>query len=170
MLASYVWAKAIDYAGPVVDNTDLHKNKGLADVDIRNRFNLSFLYRLPDVKEFGAFGKQVLSGWQVNDVTILQSGNPFTVTSGTDTNLDGNNNDRVNIIGDPYTHASTRTAKIARFINPSSFAQPADTLVTDNPYGNEQRNRIDRSRKHRDQRFALQRVCDLSRGEVPVSR
>jgi hypothetical protein len=142
LLVSYVWSKSLDYETPTVDNTDLRKNYGLAGVDIRNRFVASYLYHLPDVKLFGAFGRYGLSGWQVNGVTALQSGLPFTVTSGTDTNRDGSNVDRVNIIGDPYTHASSRQAKIKAYLNPAAFSTPAFLLGTDNPYGNEQRNQL----------------------------
>lgn len=142
LLVSYVWAKSLSYGGPTVDNMDFRKNYGLADEDIRNRFVVSYLYRLPDVKLWGQFGRQALSGWQVNGITALQSGNPFTVTSGVDTNRDGSNNDRVNIIGDPYTHAKTRGDKIKAFINPASFSTPGFATAADNPYGNEQRNQL----------------------------
>ena len=140
--ASYVWAKALNYTGPTVDNTDIRKNRGAADIDLRNRFVFSGLYHLPAVHAFGLFGREILSGWQLNDITIIQSGSPFTVTSGVDTNRDGTNNDRPNIIGDPYTHASSRAAKIKQFLNPAAFSTPSFTNPGDNPYGNEQRNSL----------------------------
>ena len=142
LLVSYVWAKSLSYDGPTVDNTDFRKNYGLANEDIRNRFVVSYLYRLPDVKLWGQFGRQALSGWQINGITALQSGSPFTVTSGVDTNRDGSNNDRVNIIGDPYTHAKTRGDKIKAFLNPASFSIPGFATAADNPYGSEQRNQL----------------------------
>ena len=142
ILVSYVWSKALSYDGPTVDNSDFRKNYGLADTDIRNRFVASYLYRLPDVHLWGQFGVQALSGWQVNGITTLQSGNPFTVTSGTDTNRDGSNNDRVNIVADPYTHAGSRQDKIFRYLNAASFSTPGFATAADNPYGNEQRNRL----------------------------
>jgi hypothetical protein len=57
---------------------------------------------LPEPKFWGAPGRQVLGGWQFNLAQTFQSGQPFTVTSGTDTNRDGTNNDRVNVVSDPY--------------------------------------------------------------------
>jgi len=134
--ASYVWSKTENFTTPTVDNTDISKNFGRADTDSRNRFVLSALYKLPETKALGEFGKQVIDGWQLNDIAILQSGLPFTVTSGVDTNLDGNNVDRANIVGDPYTHATTRSGKIKAYLNSSGFATPTG------PYGNEQRDSL----------------------------
>ncbi len=103
---------------------------------------VSYLYRFPDVQLWGQLGRQVLSGWQVNGVTTLVSGTPFTVTSGVDTNRDGSNNDRVNVLGDPYTHATSRKDKITAYIKPAAFSTPGFATAADNPYGNEQRNQL----------------------------
>jgi hypothetical protein len=101
ILASYVWSKDLNYAAPFVDGSDIRKNYGPVDEDIRNRFVVSYLYPFPNVKVWGVVGKEVLSGWQINGVTALTSGSPITVTSGIDTNLDGTVNDRVDIIDNP---------------------------------------------------------------------
>jgi hypothetical protein len=97
---------------------------------------LSVLYQFPGVHLWGAFGKQVLSGWKINTVTQLESGGPFTVISGVDTNLDGVLNDRANIVGNVYTGASTRAQKIAKYLNPAAFTVPTG------PYGSEQNDSI----------------------------
>jgi hypothetical protein len=144
VFASYVWAKALNYGGAVVDNTDIRKNYGVDDSDIRHRFVVSYLYLLPETRRFGWFGKQVLDGWQLNGVTALQSGNPFTIISGTDTNLDSTTNDRVNVIGNPYPTGQhlSRALKIKGYINPAAFSTPCNNLPSCNPYGNEQKNQF----------------------------
>lgn len=142
LFATYVWSKNLTYDGPTVDNYDLHKNYGVADSDLRHRFTVSMLAHLPDPQFWGAAGRQVLGGWQLNVIQFVQSGQPFTITSGTDTNRDGTNNDRVNINGDPYTHATTRAAKIARYLNPAALTVPGFATATDVPFGNEQRNSL----------------------------
>ena len=139
---SYVLAKSLNYTSPVVDSNDLKKNYGLADEDIRQRFVASYLIHLPSVNALGKVGRQALSGWQLNGITTLASGNPFTVTSGTDTNRDGTNNDRANVTGDPYTHAKGRADKIKAFLNTSAFSVPVYTVATDNPYGTSRRNQF----------------------------
>ena len=134
--ASYVWSKATSFGTPTVDQSNVWRNYGRADQDLRNRFVLSALYALPTTKALGVFGREFINGWQLNQITILQSGPPFTVSSGVDTNLDGNNNDFANIVGDPYTHAGTRAGKIKAYLSPAGFATPTG------PYGNEQRDSL----------------------------
>jgi hypothetical protein len=142
VFATYVWSKVLSYDTQTVDNYDLRKNYGIADFDLRHRFTLSMLAHLPEPKFWGTAGSQMFGGWQFNLVQTFQSGQPFTVTSGTDTNRDGTNNDRVNIVSVPYTHAKTRADKIAMYLNPSAFTVPGFATAADNPYGNEQRNAL----------------------------
>ena len=143
LFATYVWSKNMTYDGPTVDNHDLHRNYGVADSDIRNRFTLSAIAHLPTPRFGGAPTAYILGGWQLNVVETAQSGQPFTVTSGTDTNRDGINNDRVNITGSPYADVHGRQGKIYGYFNNSAFSIPSFTLASDsNPYGNEQRNQL----------------------------
>ena len=133
MQVSYVWGKSLGYSGPVVDNSDISRNFGPLDIDVRHRFVASYTYLLPEVHRFGAFGREAINGWHISGITAFTSGSPFTVISGVDTNLDGTDNDRADVVGDPYFHGSrSRAEKIQQFINPASFAVPTG------PYGNEQ--------------------------------
>lgn len=140
MLASYVWSKSLDYDAPTVDNYDIGKNYGNSNYDLRHRFNISYTYQFGPMHLWGWVGRQVLGGWRVNGVTTLQSGSPFTVTSGTDTNLDGTNNDRASVIGDPYNHVKTRQDKINKgVLNVAAFSVPTSTA---NPFGTSRRNQF----------------------------
>src|ERR1039457_3835854 len=58
--------------------------------------------------------------------TIPQSGLPFNITRGSDVNLDGNNTDRVNVVGNPYLdpHRSRSDVSNAWF-STAAFAAPA---------------------------------------------
>jgi hypothetical protein len=81
----------------------------------------------------GFFGKTLLSRWQINGLTILRSGQAFNVTTGTDTNFDGTNNDRPNLIGNPNLPSGRgRIAITKAFFNTSAFATPPPRT----PYGN----------------------------------
>ena len=137
MNASYVWSKALDYETPI-NQANIRSGYGASPLDLRNRFVVSGLFALPQTKRFGMFGRQVLDGWRLNDITYVQSGTPFTLSSGTDSNYDGTNNDYPNVIGDPYTHAGSRQARIREYINPASFSVPAAGTF----YGNEQRDQL----------------------------
>jgi hypothetical protein len=102
-------------------------------IDIRQRFVASYTYLLPETRRFGVFGREALDEWHITGITAFNSGAPFTVTSGVDTNLDGTNNDRADILGNPYfSNSRSRQQKIQEFINPAAFAVP------NGPYGNEQ--------------------------------
>jgi hypothetical protein len=138
MFASYVWSKSLNYGGPTVDNYDIGMNYGVAATDLRHRFVVSYLYELPTTKHFGLFGREVLDGWHVNGITAIQSGSPFTVTSGVDTNLDGTTNDRANVISDIANlgHLSRAQRIQQGTLNPAAFSVPTG------PYGNEQNNQF----------------------------
>lgn len=139
-LASYVWSKALDNGGPIVDNNDLTKDYGPSNVDIRHRFVASYTYQFDELDRWGWFGREVIGGWRVNGITTFQSGSPFTITSGTDTNLDGTNNDRANVTGDPYNHVSSRHDKIYKgILNVAAFSLPTNP---NNPYGSSGRNQF----------------------------
>jgi hypothetical protein len=72
------------------------------------------------------FLKAVINGWQLSGIVTFQSGLPFSVVTGADTNLDGNSNDRANISGnavlDPHR---SRAAVTAMWFNTAAFSLPA---------------------------------------------
>jgi hypothetical protein len=51
---------------------------GLSDFDVSRRFTLDSLWALPSPFQDG-IGKQLLGGWRVSTIMVLQSGLPFTV-------------------------------------------------------------------------------------------
>jgi outer membrane receptor protein involved in Fe transport len=75
----YTWSHSIDDASlnraPQPQNSfrpDLER--GSSDLDVRNRFTLSTTYDVPGRKGYG----QLLEGWQVNSIIVLQGGLPWT--------------------------------------------------------------------------------------------
>jgi hypothetical protein len=132
--ASYVWSKVISL-GPVVNQYDIRSSRGVDPIDVPNNFVISYIYVTPQVHLLGLFGKEALSGWQLNGITHIQSGQPFNITSGVDTNFDGTTNDRPNVVGLPYLSTGrSRALKIAQYFNTAAFAVPP----TESPYGNAQ--------------------------------
>jgi hypothetical protein len=70
----------------------------VSQFDIPNRFVANYLWEIPGPKS--GFLKQVLGGWQLSGITAYQSGRPFTVFIGVDSNGDGTTgSDRPNISG-----------------------------------------------------------------------
>jgi Carboxypeptidase regulatory-like domain/TonB-dependent Receptor Plug Domain len=145
LLASYVWSKSMDITSidpanitlTLSDQTYLKRDYARSDYNIPQIFFASYIWAIPGTSHFGAFGKYVLNGWQVNGITTIRTGIPYNSLSGKDSNLDGIATDRPNIVGNPiFPGHRSRTDKINQFMNIAAFAQtPAGV-----PYGNAQRN------------------------------
>lgn len=116
--AAYTFSKAIDQASKLdgsehVDAFNDSLSRGLADFDVRHRLAFTTLWALPSPHGSG-FMNKLLGGWELTNVTILQSGPPFSVictanfapvfdtggnvvgNTGCDYNADGTNYDRPN--------------------------------------------------------------------------
>lgn len=104
----YTWSHAIDEVSDVFDvagafvlpqdDRDLRAERGSANFDVRHRFVVSLVSELPILNRFnnakGAAGA-LFGGWRLSLVSTHQSGQPFTVNSSLDVNLDGNLTDRL---------------------------------------------------------------------------
>jgi hypothetical protein len=98
--AAYTLGKATDTAPSAMEVTRPDLDRGPADYDVRHKLALNIIWQIPFSSSSAAL-KHTLGGWQLNAITILQSGNPFTVVCNLpypqcDFNADGVNNDRPN--------------------------------------------------------------------------
>jgi Carboxypeptidase regulatory-like domain len=57
---------------------DINAQHGLSDFDVSKRFTLDNVLELPSPLKSG-IGKQILGGWRMSNIVVLQSGLPFTV-------------------------------------------------------------------------------------------
>ncbi|WP_222705559.1 TonB-dependent receptor [Terriglobus albidus] len=141
----YVWAKNWASLGmqnstaSVVNQTKLWLERGRSDNDYRHMFTTSVVWMLDYYNGNNRYIKTAANGWQVSPIIRFRSGAPFTVTNGTDTNLDGTNNDRPNIVGNPYLEAHrSRNDVINAWFNTAAFVAP--TTATEGTTG---RNTLD---------------------------
>ncbi|MBS1814733.1 MAG: carboxypeptidase regulatory-like domain-containing protein [Acidobacteria bacterium] len=145
--AFYVWSKAMDTISvdpgnatsyTLSDEYNPGRDRGLSNLDMPHRFVASFIYQLPAVNRWGLFGKEVLSGWQLNGIETLATGNPFNITSNVDTNLDTvANTDRPDLIGNPYLDGGrSKRDKIDQYFNTAAYVVPTGGRL----YGNSPRN------------------------------
>ena len=75
---------------------DCEAEWSLSQFDVPNRFVVSYLWEIPGPKS--GFVKHVLGGWQFTGITAYQSGRPFTIRTGVDSNGDGTTgSDRPNL-------------------------------------------------------------------------
>lgn len=98
--------------------SNLALDEGRADTDQRHVFSMSMNFR-PDFYTGGNhIVGGILNGWSISPIIKIRSGRPFTVTNGNvDANLDGNTNDRAQLIGDPRLDNPTA----AQWFNTAAF-------------------------------------------------
>jgi hypothetical protein len=124
--------------GGAQNMTNVSLERSRADIDMRHSFSTSLTWQ----PEFSYNGNRALratlNGWSISPIVRIQSGLPFTVTNGADSNLDGTNNDRAQLIGDP--HFEDPSADM--WFNTLAFRQ--NPAITGNPVdGNAGRNILD---------------------------
>jgi hypothetical protein len=143
----YVFSKAISDVqlqnnttnGSAQNFNNLSEERGRTDFDRRHNFVTSLIWQIDYFNGSNALVRNVLNGWEVTGIVTFQSGLPFTVTSGRDVNLDGNNNDRPSLIGDPHLDPNrSRNAVSNLWFNPAAFIIPANGVD-----GNAGRNILD---------------------------
>ena len=139
--------------------SNLAAEYGPADTDQRHVFSTSFNWEFDYYQGSSAVLRQILDGWSLSPIIKLRSGLPFTVTNGNvDANLDGNTNDRANLIGDPTIDHPTK----AQWFNTAAFVQNrvVTGVATD---GNAGRNFLYGPRYHTVD-LALTRSFGMTRG------
>jgi hypothetical protein len=124
MLTNYTWSQCTstyDFGGELAGNNyqnPLNRNAEKADCnfDRRHIFNTSMVAESP------GFGSSVLRAvtkdWQVAPIISLYTGQPFTVTTGSDVSLTGVNADRPNVVtgvSDPFPHTTNMWFNTAMF-------------------------------------------------------
>ncbi|MBI3402435.1 MAG: hypothetical protein HY048_13530 [Acidobacteria bacterium] len=114
-----------------MNSSDIDADWGNAAFDIRHVISAGFTYSLP------ALGRGRLGdGWQFNVISTIQSGSPFNITTGADTDGTGDRQDRPNLVGDPFANVvQPATGTSVRWFDPAAFAVPAAGT-----YGNLARN------------------------------
>jgi hypothetical protein len=102
---NYTFARAKDDVSDVFDlagspalpqnSLDLSGEYAVSNFDVRHKFAYSVLFDLPRLRDQGALIRYALGGWQLASTGRFQTGQPFTVNSIFDVNLDGNLTDRL---------------------------------------------------------------------------
>jgi hypothetical protein len=163
--AFYTWSKTLSSVelmnnttqGLAQNYSKLYEDYGRADTDQRHVFAISLNYQPDYYTGSNSVLRHIINGWSISPIVKLRSGNPFTVTNGNvDANLDGQTNDRAQLIGDPYLDNPTA----AMWFNTSAFTQ--NKVVTGVAKdGNSPRNFLD-SPGYRDIDLAISRDFKLS--------
>jgi len=117
----------------------LFEDIGRADTDQRHVFSMSLNYKPDYYTGDNSIVRGILNGWSIAPIIKIRSGLPFSITNGNvDANLDGQTNDRAQLVGDPNIDNPTA----ARWFNTAAFLQNkvVTGVATD---GNSPRNLLD---------------------------
>jgi hypothetical protein len=135
LLANYTWSKCLsltdaqgDYAGTNVENpNNPAADYGPCGSDFRNIENIVIITK-SNFHLSNRFASLLVNNWELAPLVHIQSGAPFTVTSGQDNSFTDIGNDRPNLIpGVPiYLHQPIRSGSGQAnrgYLNPAAFAQ-----------------------------------------------
>ncbi len=79
-------------------------DRSVSDFDHRHRLSITYIYEIPKLRTDNSLSREagyVLNGWQIAGTTAFQSGTPYNVETGFDSNADGVLNDRPSL-GNPH--------------------------------------------------------------------
>ena len=139
---NYTWAKNLDLnsgltgaqannqAQMVMNRLDIHRDWGPAALNITHQASLSARYELPFGRgkrwlgTAGGWENKLLGGWQLNEITTLLSGFPFTPQIGSNRSGDGDtrNPDRPSV--NPNFTGPVILGQQTRWYDPSAFILP----------------------------------------------
>jgi hypothetical protein len=102
----YVWSKsmwsanpsAVGLAGTAQNYTYLTEERGPSDQDRRNMVSISGIWKLDYYNGGNRIVKVLANGWSISPIVTFNSGQPINITTGSDKNADGYNNDRPNLV------------------------------------------------------------------------
>jgi hypothetical protein len=111
--------------------------RSVASINIPHRFVMNYVYEMPfgRGRHFGSHWSKpmnwTLGGWQVNGITVLQSGTPLSITASNVTGLSNPNAAASNL--PEYANCNGQNAvlsgdihnRLNQFFNTSVFSQPA---------------------------------------------
>lgn len=120
----------VDFQGgglPGVQNaTRLGDERARNTNDRTHIFTLSGVWKVDYLRNSTSPVRWLARDWTVSAIVTLQTGQPLTIGTSQDRNLDGLTNDRADLVGDPeLDHGRARDELIEGWFNVNAFALPA---------------------------------------------
>jgi len=85
----------------------------------------SILWKPDYFGRYNRFTRSALNGWSVSAIVTLQTGAPFNITTGSDSNADGNTTDRPNVIAGKIArvvdNGGSRVAMMNQWFDTTAF-------------------------------------------------
>jgi hypothetical protein len=99
-----------------------HIDYGNSDFDRRHVGSLGFSWEIRAPRT--GLMRQMFGGWKLAGIADWQTGEPYTMSNGTDRNLDGQSGPDRPDIGNPAAPLNTRAVRVATATCPTGFANP----------------------------------------------
>lgn len=136
----YIWSKSVASAALQTtgnignsgatepeDYSNLHLERQRQANDMRNQAVIAFVWKPNYFGHSNPVTRLLLSGWSLAAAISMNSGKPFTITSGKDDNLDGNNNDRPNVLPGKFERvlstSRSRQEEMAEWFDTSVYCE-----------------------------------------------
>ena len=129
VLTNFSWSKNIDDVqssankGNGVDVTnpfDHRLDRGPSDFNLPYIFNFSALWSVPG-RFNNPLAKFVLGGWNLSSIINVQSGFPFTISSGVDNARSGQGGQHADLVGAASLGDQSKNDYIAHYLNKAGF-------------------------------------------------
>ncbi len=138
LLTNYTWSQCIstyDFGGELAGNnyqnpTNRRAEKADCNFDRRHIFNTSLVFDSPAVGN--RITRAVTGGWQIAPLVSLYTGQPFTITTGSDVSLTGVGADRPNVVpgvSNQFPHTTDQWFNTSQFVGGCTTA-----AYVGNPY------------------------------------
>jgi hypothetical protein len=101
--------------------------RGPANFDVRHRFSSNYITNLSSWGKHNSFLNTIFDGLEFAGTTTFQTGQPFTVNSIFDVNLDGNLTDRLNSTSGIQVTGDRAQPLILTVANPATLLAPIGT-------------------------------------------
>ncbi len=132
ILTNYAWSKKQDNYGPngtVTDPFNRNLDWGPSKDNVTNVFRFSAVWDIPRLPIRNSLASDLINGWEATGITSLQSGFPFTVSSGVDNSFSGIGADRADFTGtninQAVLHGQSKTQMLHEYFNTSLFVPNA---------------------------------------------
>src|SRR6201996_7024846 len=101
----YVWSHSFQSSNESAvglayaqDFANLWEERGPTDNDRRSMASISGIWNIDYYRGSNSIMKNVVNGWTISPIVSLQSGSPFSITTGSNKNFDSANNSRPNLV------------------------------------------------------------------------
>ncbi|MEO8368177.1 MAG: carboxypeptidase regulatory-like domain-containing protein [Candidatus Solibacter sp.] len=132
----YTFGKGLDVVNTqastlqqATDWNNVRLDRGRANNDRTHTASISGVWESNYFHHSPRIVRLIANGWSLAAIASMRSGTPLTVTNGTDVNFDGQNNDRTDLVGDPWLDPNRpRSAVVDQWFNIAAFNRATQAI------------------------------------------